>query len=114
MSRPCWSSSNNRYNEYKLVKVSLAQHRLTVNNRSWEEEEERKEIRVNIEDRLMFSLRLVRAEYSMWNKTENHLQNITETPWLDLLDFPLISNRSEENILQSSGLITGKTLLPSK
>ena len=86
--------------------MSLAQYRLTVSNRTWEEET-RKEINVNIENRLRFSVQLVRAEFSMWNKTEQYLQQLPETPWLDLIDFPLRANSCEDNILQSSGLITG-------
>ena len=94
------------------MKVSLAQDRLTVSNRT-REDDTRKEINVNIEDRLRFSLKLLKAEYSMWNKTEQFLQELPETPWLDLIDFPLRANSSEDNILQSSGLITGNGQLRS-
>ena len=93
-----------------LVKVSLSQDRLTVSRRT-REEERRKEISVNIENRLVFSVKLSKAEYSMWNKTEQSLQQLAETPWLDLIDFPLRANSCEDNILQSSGLIKGNVML---
>ena len=80
--------------------------RLTVDTRS-REEERKKEINVNIENRLRFSVKLRKAEYSMWNKTEQYLQDLPETPWLDLIEFPLRANISDDNILQSTGLITG-------
>ena len=47
----------------------------------------------------------------MWNKTEQSLQQLPETPWLDLIDFPLRANSCEDNILQSSGLIKGNVML---
>ena len=97
-------------NIYMYVKVSLAQDRLTVSART-QEDETRKEIIVNIENRLRFSVKLIRVEYSMWNKTEQYLQDLPETPWLDLIEFPLGGNSSGDNILQSSGLIRGNGML---
>ena len=97
---------------YRDVKVSLTQDRLTVSRRT-REEERRKEISVNIENRLVFSVKLRKAEYSMWNKTEQSLQDQPETPWLDLIEFPLVANSSADDILQSSGLIRGNAMLDS-
>ena len=97
-------------NQHIYVKVTLAQDRLTVSNRT-QEDETRKEINVNIENRLRFSVKLIKAEYSMWNKTEEYLQDRPETPWLDLIEFPLGANSSGDNILQSSGLIRGNGMV---
>ena len=90
--------------------MTLAQDRLTVSNRT-QEDETRKEINVNIENRLRFSVKLIKAEYSMWNKTEGYVQDLPETPWLDLIEFPLEANSSGDNILQSSGLIRGNGIV---
>ena len=90
--------------------MTLAQDRLTVSNRT-QEDETRKEINVNIENRLRFSVKLIKAEYSMWNKTEEYVQDLPETPWLDLIEFPLEANSSGDNILQSSGLIRGNGIV---
>ena len=94
------------------VKVTLTQDRLTVSNGT-REDGRRKEINVNIEDRLRFSLKLVKAEYSMWNKTEQYVEDLPETPWLDLIEFPLRANSCDDNILHSSGLIRGNAILGS-
>ena len=87
--------------QLSLCQVTISHSQLTVDMNC--QEEHRAAITVTVEDKLIFSLRLTREEFSLWNKTEEEGE---VRPWLDLKEFPL-TNSSGGDVLHSSGLLTG-------
>ena len=84
------------------VKVNISNKELTVNLHSIEDLRN-DFIIVNIENKLIFSLKLVKEDFSIWNKTEAHMEELPESPWIDLIDFPLQSSSSGDDSMHSSG-----------
>ena len=90
-----WNSTTMELEENQTVvpyqvedvdQVTISHSQLTVDMNC--QEEHRAAITVTVEDKLIFSLRLTREEFSFWNKTEEEGE---VRPWLDLKEFPLRS-----------------------